>query len=108
MIIEEQFPKLDDGWLAESYQREKIFDGIADSADDDIILFSDSDEIPNPKKLENLYVDHKFIIFLQNFYVYKINIFNKDETPWKAQEGAKKIFKEFYIFKKKNFEKKYF
>ncbi len=106
LIIEEQFPKLDDGWLAESYQREKIFDGIADAADDDIILFSDSDEIPNPKKLENLYVDHKFIIFLQNFYVYKINIFNKDETPWEGTRGCKKKFLKSFTYLRKKILKK--
>ena len=53
IIIKEQFPDLSNGWLAESYQRERIIDGLYDATDEDYIFFSDSDEIPNPKILEN-------------------------------------------------------
>ena len=83
LIIEEQFPDLSNGWLAESYQREKIFDALKDATMEDYILFSDSDEIPNPKKLKNLSFKKKFAIFLQRFFVYKMNIYNKHEPFWK-------------------------
>ena len=63
IIIEEQFPNFENGWQNEEYQREKIFDGIKDATLDDYILFSDSDEIPNPEKLFNL----KFILSIFKF-----------------------------------------
>ena len=90
IIIEEQFPNFENGWQNEEYQREKIFDGIKDATLDDYILFSDSDEIPNPEKLFNLKLKKKFGIFLQNFYVYKINIYNRYETPWEGTRVCKK------------------
>ena len=109
LVIEEQFPDLSNGWLAESYQREKIFNGLNDASDDDYIIFSDSDEIPNPKILQNFSLKKKYAILLQKMYVYKINIFNKYETPWEGTRVCKKkIFKEFYAFKKKNYQKKRF
>ena len=58
------------------------------------------------QKIENLYVDHKFIIFLQNFYVYKINIFNKDETPWEGTRGCKKKFLKSFTYLRKKILKK--
>ena len=88
--IEEQFPNLENGWLNEEYQREKIFNGITDASAEDYILFSDSDEIPNPLKLKNFELKKKFGIFLQNFYVYKMNVFNKHESPWEGSRVCKK------------------
>ena len=71
VVIEEQFPELKNGWLAESYQREKIFNGIVDASDEDYILFSDSDEIPNPKKLENLSINNNLLFFSKIFMFIK-------------------------------------
>ena len=106
LIIEEQFPNLSNGWFAESYQREKIFDAIKDAKMDDYIMFSDSDEIPNPLKLKNFSLDKNFGIFLQNFYVYKINIFNKFETPWEGTRICKRKFlKNFTSLRKKILKK---
>ena len=106
LIVEERFPDLKDGWKAESYQREKIFNGISDADGDDYILFSDSDEIPNPKKLENLSINNKFAIFLQKFYVYKINIFNRYETPWEGTRACKKKFLKSFTYLRKKILKK--
>tara|TARA_B100000035_G_C21014372_1_gene561066 strand:+ start:543 stop:1352 length:810 start_codon:yes stop_codon:yes gene_type:complete len=106
LIIEEQFPDLSNGWLAESYQREKIFDALKDATMEDYILFSDSDEIPNPKKLKNLSFKKKFAIFLQKFFVYKMNIYNKHETPWEGTRVCKKKFlKSFTHLRKKVLKK---
>ena len=106
IIIEEQFPHFENGWKNEEYQREKIFDGIKDATMNDYILFSDSDEIPNPEKLINLKLEKKFGIFLQNFYVYKINVYNKYETPWEGTRVCKKKdLKSFTYLRKKILKK---
>lgn len=90
IIIDEKFPAPEDGWNSESFQREKLFKGIEDALDEDFILFSDSDEIPNPQRLKNLYLDKKYAIFMQKVYVYKLNIYNKHETPWEGSRICKK------------------
>lgn len=90
IIIEENFPNLNDGWAIESYQREKIMEGLKDASDNDLIMYSDSDEIPNPKIIENLTLSKKYGIFMQKFFTYKINVFNKYESPWEGTRICKK------------------
>ena len=90
LVIEEQFPDPKNGWSCESYQREKIFNALSDASLEDYIFFSDSDEIPNPNELIDFSLKKKFAIFLQKFFVYKINIFNKFETPWEGTRVCKK------------------
>ena len=90
IIIEEQFPNSKNGWKNEEYQREKIFDGIEDATLDDYIFFSDSDEIPNPEKLFDFKLKKKFGIFFQKMFTYKMNLFNKYETPWEGTRISKK------------------
>ena len=89
-------------WDIEKQQREKIFDGILNASQDDYIMYSDSDEIPNPKILENFNLKKKFGIFFQNFYVYKLNIFNKYETPWEGTRICKKKDLRSFFFLRKN------
>ena len=53
--------------------------------DDDVILISDLDEIPNPKILQNLdkfYEDSKIYILSQNMYYYYFNVLK--ERNWKG------------------------
>tara|TARA_Y100000590_G_scaffold273338_1_gene306896 strand:- start:6450 stop:7265 length:816 start_codon:yes stop_codon:yes gene_type:complete len=90
IIIEENFPNLQEGWSIETYQREKIIDALYDANNNDLIMYSDSDEIPNPNVIKNLTLKKKYGIFLQNFFVYKLNVFNKYETPWQGTRICKK------------------
>lgn len=117
LIINEDFSNLKDRWHAEEIQREFIFNGISDASSDDYIMYSDSDEIPNPKILKKLNLKKKYGIFLQKFFTYKINIFNKFETPWEGTRITKKKYlkKVNYLRKKikssnlkKNFLKFYY
>ncbi|MDA9188931.1 glycosyl transferase family 17, partial [Candidatus Pelagibacter sp.] len=84
IVVEENFPNLEDGWKCEAYQREKILEGLSDSRENDLIMYSDSDEIPNPNIIKNINLKKKYGIFLQQFFTYKINIFNKYESPWEG------------------------
>ena len=90
IVIKENFPNIKNGWEMESYQREKIFLGLHDALDNDLIMYSDSDEIPDPNSIKNLDLKKKYGIFLQKFFVYKINIFNQHETPWEGTRICKK------------------
>lgn len=102
LVIDQPFEYPIDQWNNEDKQRNFLFHGIETAEEDDIILFSDSDEIPNPKKLINFRLKNKFAIFLQSFYTYKINIFNKHETPWEGTRAVKrKNLKNFNYLRKK-------
>ena len=102
LIIDHNFPNPNDRWESEEYQREYLINGLIDAKDEDLIMYSDSDEIPNPKTLANLDLKKKYGIFLQNFFVYKLNIFNSFESPWEGTRITKRKFlKKFNYLRKK-------
>ena len=89
-------------------QMENLFRGIVKAKDDDLIIFSDEDEIPNPKMISVFKQNnYKFGIFLQNMYYYKLNILGLDEGNgnWAGSRICKKkylkSFFKFRILKKK-------
>jgi beta-1,4-mannosyl-glycoprotein beta-1,4-N-acetylglucosaminyltransferase len=63
-------------WGRETYQREGIFYGINECSDDDIILISDLDEIPNPIEIENIKnnISNQIFDFKQTTYYYYFNL----------------------------------
>jgi len=69
-------------WGRETYQREAIFYGIKECSDDDIILISDLDEIPNPKEIENIKnnITNEIFDFKQTTYYYYFNLLK--EYDW--------------------------
>ena len=87
IVIEKKFPEKNTPWQNQAWQREHIFHGIKEASPDDYIMFSDPDEIPNPLKLKDFKLKKKFGIFFQKMFTYKMNLFNKYETPW---EGTRK------------------
>ena len=54
ITINNSFPKKNNLWSAEEYQREMIFKGIEDAKNNDFIMYSDSDEIPNPEAVKKI------------------------------------------------------
>ena len=90
LIIEKNFPDTSNGWKVEEFQREYILNGLKDASDNDFILYSDSDEIPNPIKISNLELNKKYAIFMQKFFVYKLNVFNRYESPWEGTRACRK------------------
>jgi len=69
-------------WKRQAFQRDYMLKNIKIASPDDYILFSDPDEIPNPKKLRNFILKKKYAIFYQKHLVYKFNISNQYEEPW--------------------------
>lgn len=113
LVIDQPFQKPTNQWDNEKTQRNFLFNGIKTADPEDIILFSDSDEIPDPKKLIDFELKKKYAIFFQSFHTYKINILNKHETPWEGTRAVKrKNLKCFnYLRKKilsKNIKKNFF
>ena len=73
-IIVEDFPKNLNPWQRQAFQREKILNNIKQAKDNDLILFSDPDEIPNLSNFTKIKLKKKYIIFLQDLFYYKLNI----------------------------------
>ena len=90
----DNFPKNFSGWQRQDYQRDFLLKGLSKANDNDIIIFSDADEIPNlscfsehyKNKLKDGYVG----IFLQYLYYYRLNILTSYENHW---EGSRVILK---------------
>lgn len=92
IVIRRKFPKGNTPWQNQAWQREYILKGIKSYDDNDYIMFSDPDEIPNPKKLKNFKLKKKYGIFLQKMFTYKINLYNKYESPWEGTRICKKKY----------------
>jgi beta-1,4-mannosyl-glycoprotein beta-1,4-N-acetylglucosaminyltransferase len=90
IIVKDKFSKSASPWKNQALQREKIFDGLKNSKENDFIMFSDPDEIPNPHLLKNFFLKKKYGIFLQKHFVYKINLLNQYENPWEGTRIARK------------------
>ncbi len=60
-------------WILENYQRDQIMQGLSEAKDDDIIIISDLDEIPNPDCVRQ-YTDGIQIFEQKNFYYYLNNL----------------------------------
>ena len=76
-------------WERQAYQRDFMLRNLKKIAlPNDCILFSDPDEIPNPKKLKNLNLKKKYAIFFQKHFVYKLNVFNQYDTPWSGTRAC--------------------
>ena len=56
-------------WILENYQRDQIMQGLKDAKDDDIIIISDLDEIPNPDCIKK-YTNGIQTFEQKNFYYY--------------------------------------
>lgn len=60
----------------DQFQRNAIERGYKEFDDEDLIMISDIDEIPNPKKIEEFKIKNKFACFLQKNFQSKINLLN--------------------------------
>jgi len=91
IVLDKPFPiNLKDEWKRQAYQREFLFEGIKNANPNDYIMFSDPDEIPNPKILKNIFLKKKVGIFFQKCFTYKVNLFNNYESPWEGTRIIKK------------------
>ena len=90
LVLEKPFNVNHSPWKNQAIQREFILENLQNIHNEDYIMFSDPDEIPNPNILRNLNLKKKYGIFLQKMYCYKFNLFNKYESPWEGTRVCKK------------------
>ncbi len=76
------------GMARDYFQRENLSKGLKDTLDDDLILISDLDEIPNLNKLNFNQIKNNIIIFEQKMFYYKLNLFYEDYS-WQGSKAVK-------------------
>ena len=67
--------------LVEQHQRNSILRGLNNAKDNDLIILSDVDEIPDLNKL-NKFDKKNYAVFSQKMFMYKINLLNLKENNW--------------------------
>ena len=78
----EDLPEGEDPYKRENYQRNSILKGLSNADDEDIIMISDLDEIPNPKVLSNFKKEMKYAAFKQKHFYYKFNLQSNNYPYW--------------------------
>ena len=73
----------------ENGQRNHIQKGLTDAEENDLILISDVDEIPNLSKFNFDEIKEKIILFKQDMFYYKFNL-HLPNLIWTGTKGCKK------------------
>ena len=68
--------------LVERHQRNSIMRGLKNSSENDLIIISDVDEIPDLKKLNLFDKRNRYAVFVQKKFDYKLNLLNVTEGDW--------------------------
>ena len=72
------------------FQRNKIADALTEAKPEDIIMYSDSDEIPNLDNINFNKLKEKIIIFKQKMFYYKFNLILKNFSWYGTRAFRKK------------------
>ena len=84
------------GWhenhMRDQFQRNALERGYKEFDDEDLIMISDIDEIPNPEKIKEFNSQNKYACFLQKNYQSKINLLNISENNWAGTKICKKKY----------------
>ena len=77
------------GMARDYFQRESLIGGINEAEDNDLILISDLDEIPNLNQLDFNNINNNIVIFEQKMFYYKLNLLYEDFS-WQGTKGVKR------------------
>ena len=88
----EDMPDGDDPYKRENFQRNCIEKGIINASEDDHIIVSDLDEIPNLEMLESFNKKMSYAVFKQNHYYYKVNLQSTKNPYWYGSRICVKKF----------------
>ena len=73
----QDLPDGDNPYLRENFQRNAMTRGLDKAEDNDLIIISDLDEIPNPNLIKNFNPKKRFAVFKQMHFYYKFNLLSK-------------------------------
>ena len=75
-------PDGDNPYLRENFQRNCILRGLINSSENDLIIISDLDEIPNPNVISNFKLNMRYAVFKQSHFYYKLNLQSQINPSW--------------------------
>ena len=76
------------GMARDYFQRENLLQGLKEANDEDLILISDLDEIPDLKSINLNDVKNNIVIFEQKIFYYKLNLLY-DKFLWQGTRAIK-------------------
>lgn len=82
VVVDDDPPDCHNAWVREKHQRNALLRGLSGCRPDDVIVFSDLDEIPNPRILSNLPATDKPIRCRQLYFFYNLNCLNVTKPWW--------------------------
>ncbi len=88
----EDMPEGDNPYLRENHQRNCISRGLKNTLENDLIIISDLDEIPNPQALKNFSPSMEYAVFKQKHFYYKINLQSQKNPYWHGSRICVKKF----------------
>ena len=83
-----------------------MMNGISDAQDEDLIIISDNDEIPNLNSIKFKESNKNFFIFKQLMFYYKFNLLH-ELMPWFGSKACKKKYLKSFAWLKNLKNKKY-
>jgi len=75
-------PDGDNPWARENFQRNCISKGLVNADEDDLIIISDLDEIPNMEQIGKFNPNMRYAVFKQKHFYYKINLQSQKNPFW--------------------------
>ena len=78
----EDMPDGDNPYTRENFQRNCISRGLKSSNEEDLIIISDLDEIPNPKAISSFDPNKRYAVFKQKHFYYKLNLQSQKNPFW--------------------------
>jgi len=75
-------PHIGQNSLVERHQRNSITRGLKNCSDNDLVIISDVDEIPDLTKINHFDKKRKYAVFSQRKFDYKLNLLNETEGEW--------------------------
>ena len=78
--------------IMDQYQRNSLDRGLKNCDGNDLIMISDLDEIPNPKKINEFDIKKKYACFIQKNFHQKINLINKTIEGWPGTKICQKKY----------------
>ena len=78
--------------LRDQYQRNSLAKGFKDCDEEDLIMISDIDEIPNPFKFSEFKIENKYACFMQKSFQLKLNLLNITDKYWMGTKICQKKY----------------
>ncbi len=88
----DDMPDGNNPYSRENFQRNCINRGLIDADDNDLIIISDLDEIPNPKKIKLFKQEMRYAVFKQLHFYYKLNLQSQKNPYWYGSRICVKKF----------------